>query len=179
VGWIITDTERDQYKILETDTAQLIDIQNPERTIQLEEFVKTSVTFDRLSLRAASGMVYTSEGRVKVPVSIAVPYRELTASQSGEQAQYDLDYLILLTDAEGNEAARVGDRLTIRLSQEQYALAASQHLSIEESLEVEPGRYRLQAILRDNARERVVPSLDRVFAPDQQLFEARPEPAGQ
>jgi GWxTD domain-containing protein len=194
---------------------QLVDIQNPERTIQLQEFVETSVTFDRLSLQAASGMVYTEEGGVKIPVSIAVPYRELTASQSGEQAQYDLDYIILLTDEEGNEAARAEDRLTIRLSQEQYSRAASQHLAIEESLEVEPGRYKLQAILRDNAGERlgtvedsldvptqpqdglslsslflagtlikgmpeaprpfqfgtvrVVPSLDRLFAPDQQL----------
>ncbi len=194
---------------------QLIEIQRPERTIQLEEFVKTSVTFDRLSLQATSGIVYTLEGGVKIPVSIAVPYRELTASKTGDQAQYDLDYLILLIDAEGNEAARVGDRLTIRFSQEQYILAAAQHLSIEESLEVEPGSYKLQAIVRDNTRQRVgtveeelevpkqppdglslsslflagrlikgmpeaprpfqfgtlrvIPSLDRVFAPDQQL----------
>lgn len=121
----------------------------------LDEVIEARVSFARLSLQAAAGALYTSEGKLRVPVSLAVPYPELAARRDAGKILYDIDYLIRLLDRAGNERARVEDRLNVSFPEEQSAKLSSMRLALEESLEVPPGVYRVQAFLRDNTGEKL------------------------
>lgn len=126
-----------------------------ERAIRpMEEVVESRATFRRLSVQATAGAVHVDE-RSKVPVSIAVPYRELSARREGGKVFFEVDYLIRVLDEDGTEIARVGDELTLSFEDQQYGQLASQRLAIEEALEVEPGSYTLLAYVRDRLEEKV------------------------
>ena len=166
VGSVDPRTGRDQFR--EVDSSQLtmreFDLQDqlraieeyPTRSLQaLEEVVEAQATFARLNLQGVAGVIYTAENGVRIPVSVAVPYRELSARRQGEVFSYRLDYLIRLIDEEKKETARVEDALTFTFTEGQYQRAAEHQLVLEESLPVEPGTYTLQAILRDSQEDRV------------------------
>ena len=152
---------------------QLIEIQRPERIVQLEEAVESRASFGRLSLQAAVGVVYTPEGIIRVPVTLAVPYQELTPERGEEELSYRLDYLIRVLDDAGEVVAKREDALTLRLPVSQATQAAAQKLTIEDTLQVRPGTYTLQGVLRDRNRERigiVEENLEVTARPTDQLF---------
>ncbi len=150
---------------------QLQEIQRPERTLQpLGEVVDARVTFARLSVGVATGAQHIENGKVTVPVGLAVPYQELASQLDAEKMVFDLDYVIRLVDGEGEEAAIIQNHLVFSLTKGQYADAANHKLFIEEKLEVAPGAYKLQALIRDNEQNKIGSSerpLD-VRAPAQQ-----------
>lgn len=135
---------------------QLRRIEDPRHTLpRLEQVVKVRISFDQLPVRAVAGIRYGPQNRARIPLALAVPYQELTPRREEGRALYQLDYLIRLLDLSGTLKAKAQDLLTVSLTEEEYGHAATQQLAIEELLEVEPGRYKLQVIVRDNIRDRV------------------------
>jgi hypothetical protein len=136
---------------------QLIDIQEaPKPELDsLAEAVESRVTFHPLEIAGGVGAFPAAGGNVRVPVSLAVPYPALSPRRDGENVLYEVDYLMRLVDVEGKEAARAEDRLTLRFSQEQSQKLAALRLSVEETLEVPPGRYILLALLRDHVEDKL------------------------
>jgi GWxTD domain-containing protein len=166
VGQVDPRTGADQFREVDSSRLamqefdlqqQLLDIEeSPKRRLPpLDEFVEARVTFARLTVQVVAGAVYTTDGEIKVPVNLIVPYRELSARRQGDKVSYRVDYLVRLIDDEGEEAARAEDRVTLTFTQEQFQRTAGLRLAMEESLAAEPGTYTLQAIFRDSQENRV------------------------
>jgi GWxTD domain-containing protein len=136
---------------------QLLAIEDaPRRSLEsLRESVAVRASFRPLTLLATAGAIRGRAGKVKVPVSLAVPYSELSFQRREGSVVYRVDYLIRLVDASGSEAASAGDRLTLTFPEEQQVTLPSLRLAVEDSLEVSPGAYKLQAYLRDNVEEKL------------------------
>lgn len=135
---------------------QLRRLEDPRGTLpRLDEVVKVRISYDQLPVRAVVGILHGPENRARIPVALVVPYPELTPRLEEGKAVYQLDYLIQCLDLSGVAKARVQDSVTISLSEEERRLAESRQLAVEELLEVGPGRYKLQVILRDGVRNRV------------------------
>ena len=149
----VRDVDTTHLMMRELDLQQqLRAIEDPSRSITLEEVVEARASFDRLLVLASAGVVYSGT-EVRVSVSFGVPYRVLSIERAGDQVQYRLDYLVRLMNEEDVEVARREDALTIRLPADQEAQSKRRMLNLEESLAVEPGRYRLQVLVRDLSRE--------------------------
>ncbi len=131
----------------------------------LKEAVGVRASFGALALRASAGAVRAGGGKIKVPVGLVVGYPELAFERRGGEVVYRVDYWIRLLDESGAEAASASDRLTIEFPEAQHSRLASHRLSVEESLEVSPGRYELQAYLRDNVADKLGSAQETVDAP--------------
>jgi len=132
-----------------------IEAEPARRLASLDEMVEARVTFDRLDVQVATGVVYTDEGKARIPVSVVVPYQQLSARRQEESVSYRIDYLLRLFDPQGEEVTRAEDALTLTFSEAQFQQSAQHRLALEESLYAEPGTYRLQAIFRDSQEDRV------------------------
>jgi GWxTD domain-containing protein len=131
-------------------------MKTPERNLpSLRTEVQARAAFGNLGVTAAAGAVWGEGGRARVPVQIAVPYRELTSREEGEKVLYDIDYAIVASLDDGTEIDRVDDGLSLAFDPEEAQRLADVRLSIEEVLDAPPGQYRLVAYLRDRNKNRI------------------------
>jgi GWxTD domain-containing protein len=152
------DVDGTRQVMREFDLQQRVDdvMTTPERTLpSLATEVKARAAFGNLGVTAAGGAVWTEAERARVPVQVAVPYRELSPRDAGGKILYDVDYVTLLSAADGTEIDRAEDALTLSFEREQAAALDAVRLSIEEVLEASAGSYRLVSYVRDRNRNRI------------------------
>jgi GWxTD domain-containing protein len=166
IGEVDPATGMDRYRdvdgtrqvMREFDLQQRVDdvMKTPERNLpSLRTEVQARAAFGNLAVTAAAGAVWVEGERARVPVQIAVPYRELSYRADGERVLYDIDYVIVASMEDGLEIDRVEDELTLAFEPDQPNALAEVRLSIEEVLEAPPGSYRLVAYVRDRNRNRI------------------------
>ena len=166
IGEVDPATGMDRYRdvdgtrqvMREFDLQQRVDdvMKTPERNLpSLRTEVQARAAFGNLAVTAAVGAVWVEGERARVPVQIAVPYRELSYRADGERVLYDIDYVIVASMEDGLEIDRVEDELTLAFEPDQPKELAEVRLSIEEVLEAPPGSYRLVAYVRDRNRNRI------------------------
>ena len=124
------------------------------------EIVESSFTFRTLPIGVVAGTVRGPETDGMVPVSLALPYRDLSPEREGDEFVYRLNYLIRLLDSAAGpdgdiELARIEDDLVLRIASADYARINEQRIGIEEALTAPPGDYRLQVFVRDSNEEKV------------------------
>ena len=166
LGRVDPRTGLDTYR--ESDSTRLtmreLDLQQQLRAVEdapkrvlapLEEVIQARVSFARLTLKAAWATLYKEDGTALVPVSLAVPYEELSARRAGSSVAYRVEYLVRLVDGQGNEVSKRSDYLTLSFPEDKWQKLGRHQLSLEESLEAPPGEYKLQAYLRDNDEDKV------------------------
>jgi hypothetical protein len=152
------DVDGTRQVMREFDLQQRVDdvMKTPERNLpSLRTEVQARAAFGNLAVTAAAGAVWVEGERARVPVQIAVPYRELSYRADGERVLYDIDYVIVASMEDGLEIDRVEDELTLAFEPDQPNALAEVRLSIEEVLEAPPGSYRLVAYVRDRNRNRI------------------------
>jgi GWxTD domain-containing protein len=152
------DVDGTRQVMREFDLQQRVDdvMKTPERTLpSLTTEVEARAAFGNIGVTAAAGAVWVEGERARIPIQLAVPYRELTSREEGERILYDIDYVIVASLEDGSEIDRVEDELTLAFEPEQVTALAEVRLSIEEVLETPPGSYRVVAYVRDRNRNRI------------------------
>jgi GWxTD domain-containing protein len=152
------DVDGTRQVMREFDLQQRVDdvMKTPERNLpSLRTEVQARAAFGNLTVTAAAGAVWVEGERARIPVQIAVPYRELSHRDDGEKVLYDLDYVIVASKDDGLEIDRVEDELTLSFEREQATALDAVRLSIEEVLEAPAGSYRLVAYVRDRNRNHI------------------------
>ncbi len=166
IGEVDPATGMDRYRdvdgtrqvMREFDLQQRVDevMKTPERTLPpLRTEVAARAAFGNLAVTAAGGAVWGEGESARVPIQLAVPYRELTHREEGERVHYEVDYVIVVSREDGSEVDRVDDELTLAFEPEESKKLAEVRLSIEEVLEAPPGSYRVVAYIRDRNRNRI------------------------
>jgi GWxTD domain-containing protein len=131
-------------------------MKTPERTLpSLATEVTARAAFGNLGVTAAGGAVWVEGERARVPVQLAVPYSQLSPQDDGEKVLYELDYVIVVSNADGSEIDRAEDALTLSFDREQAGALEPVRLAIEEVLEAPPGSYRIVAYVRDRSGNRI------------------------
>jgi GWxTD domain-containing protein len=152
------DVDGTRQVMREFDLQQRVDdvMKTPERSLpSLRTEVQTRAAFGNLGVTAAAGAVWTEGEKARVPVQIAVPYRDLSFREEGQRVFYDIDYAIVAALEDGLEIDRKEDALTLSFDATEAKALAEVRLSIEEVLEAPPGKYRLVAYLRDRNKNRI------------------------
>ncbi len=152
------DVDGTRQVMREFDLQQRVDevMKTPERDLpSLRTEVQARAAFGNLGVTAAAGAVWLSEERARIPVQIAVPYRDLVSREDGGKIFYDVDYAIVASLEDGVEIDRVEDALTLAFDPEDAKALGEVRLSIEELLDAPPGRYRVVAYVRDRNRNRI------------------------
>jgi GWxTD domain-containing protein len=152
------DVDGTRQVMREFDLQQRVDdvMKSSERNLPtLDAEVRARAAFGNLGVTAAAGAVWVEGERARVPVQIAVPYRDLSSREDGEKVLYDVDYAIVVSLEDGLEIDRVEDGLTLAFALDEAKSLTEVRLSIEEVLDAPPGRYRLVAYLRDRNKNRI------------------------
>jgi GWxTD domain-containing protein len=152
------DVDGTRQVMREFDLQQRVDdvMKTPERNLPaLRTEVQARAAFGNLAVTVAGGAVWVEGERARIPIQIAVPYRELSYRDDDERVLYDVDYVIVASTEDGSEVDRVEDELTLAFGREQPKALEGVRLSIEEVLQAPAGRYRVVAYIRDRNRNRI------------------------
>lgn len=159
------DVDGTRYVMREFDLQQQVRdvLATPERELPpLRTAVETRASFGELGVTASGGALGSSrEGEsppsalARVPVHFTVPYRSLVPRTEGDARRYEIDYAIVATGPDGEEAARVEDELAVRYQAGEVPELGRLRLSVEETLELAPGEYVLRTYVRDRVEDRL------------------------
>ena len=131
-------------------------LQTPGRSLpELGTVVETRASFGNLTVTATGGAVHGDDQTARVPVNVTVPYRQIGSREEDGQLFYELDYVVVAYKGDGEEVSRASDQLTLSFDARDRDRLMEQRLSIQETLSVPPGSYRVLAYVRDRRRNRL------------------------
>lgn len=87
--------------------------------------------------------------RSHVPVTVEVPAQEIQFTRSGDKLVASLLIVGLLRDQNGEIVARVGTPVNVAATPEEHKVLSKGSVSFTNTIELPPGRYSLEAFLRD------------------------------
>jgi GWxTD domain-containing protein len=131
-------------------------LQTPGRNLpDLSTVVEARASFGNLTVTATGGAVHGDDQAARVPVNVTVPYRQIGSREEDGQLFYELDYVVVAYKEDGEEVSRASDQLTLSFDASDRDRLMEQRLSIQETLTVPPGSYRVLAYVRDRRRNRL------------------------
>jgi VWFA-related protein len=89
------------------------------------------------------------EGRYVVPVAFEVPPGAVTFEKKGEERHMQLDVLGVVRGGDGEIVARLGGGFDVRLTAAQYQAIAENRIFYRQDVELDPGEYGLDLVVRD------------------------------
>jgi GWxTD domain-containing protein len=129
----------------------------PARTLPpLREMTEARAEFPSMPLSTMAAYFPLDEASARVPITVSVPYARLTPrpSEDGEGYDFQADLLVRVTpespESETTEPAPIEERLEIRIAESELQDYRASHLVYEAQATLGPGRYRIDALIRDN-----------------------------
>jgi hypothetical protein len=119
-----------------------------DREAALQEQLVTDISATDLSSYAAASWFRTSPNRFLVSLAVVVPGNQLPFETGTSKKSSSIDILGVVEDARKHPVARIRDTLPVDSSNEDFKRKLVQYGT---SVELEPGRYRLKVVLRENA----------------------------
>jgi VWFA-related protein len=124
-------------------------------------------------------------GLYVIPVSLEVPPGALRFERRGDRQRMQLDVLGVVRDGQEKVLSRLGGNFDVNLTAAQYEAIMGDQVFYRQDLELAPGEYTLELIVRDRLsgkvaarRERLVlPELGTEFAASGVVLGRRAEPA--
>jgi GWxTD domain-containing protein len=129
----------------------------PERNLPpLRETTEARAEFPSMPLTTVAAYFPLEEGSARVPITVSLPYARLTPrpTEDGEGYDFQADLLVQVTPespAPGTAGpAPIEERLQIQIAESELADYRASHLVYEAQVTLGPGRYRIDALIRDN-----------------------------
>jgi VWFA-related protein len=127
----------------------------------------------------------TAGGRYVVPLSMEVPPSAVKVARKGDKRQIGLDVLGVVRDDPTKVLSRMGGHFDVLLDDAQYRDVAQNNIFFRQDIELEPGDYTFDLIVRDRLtgktsarRERVsLPAVDDGFSVSGVVLSKRAVPA--
>lgn len=124
-------------------------------------------------------------GLYTVPLWFEVSPGAVKFDRSGNRQRMEIDVLGLIRGAEDKIHSRLGGSFDVRLTAEQYQLIMSNNIFFRQDMELAPGTYNIELIVRDRLSGRmaarreklVLPEADSEFATTTVVLSRHAEPA--
>jgi len=117
---------------------------------QLEEALALGDPVSELPLALEIDYFRVAKDRYFVPISVKIPGSVLALAKKGGKETTDLDFIGQVRDANGRSVGGVRDNITVKLTEENAEKLASRHLQYDAGLTLNPGKYSLRFLAREN-----------------------------
>lgn len=107
----------------------------------------------------------TEEGRYKVPLSIEVPPSAVKFDQKGNKQLLQLEFLGVIRETPTKILNRLGGSFNIVLSAEQYQSILTNNIFYREDMDLAPGAYDVDLIIRDRLTGKMAARKEKLFLP--------------
>jgi VWFA-related protein len=169
IGYYSTNSAEDgryrklQVKLVNTSLQAKLDYRNgyyanktfqkftaADKERQLEEALTLGDPVSELPLALEVDYFRVAKDRYFVPISVKIPGSLFALAKKGGKQQTDLDFIGQIRDSAGRSVGGVRDNITVKLTEENAALLSQRHLQYDTGLTLNPGRYSLKFLAREN-----------------------------
>ena len=105
------------------------------------------------------------EGRYKVPLSIEVPPSAVKFDQKGDKQLLQLEFLGVIRETPAKILTRLGGNFNIVLTAEQYQSILTNNIFFRQDIELAPGAYDVDLIIRDRLSGKMAARKEKLFLP--------------
>jgi VWFA-related protein len=105
------------------------------------------------------------EGRYLVPMSIEVPSSAVKFDRKGDKQQLQLDVLGVIRESSEKIISRLGGGFNVWLAPEQYQSIVNNNIFYRQDMELVPGTYQIEVIVRDRLSGKITARKERLVLP--------------
>ncbi|HEX5734522.1 MAG TPA: VWA domain-containing protein [Blastocatellia bacterium] len=107
----------------------------------------------------------TEEGRYKVPLSIEVPPSSVKFEQKDNKQLLQLEFLGVIRETPAKVLTRLGGSFKIVLTAEQYQSILTNNIFYRQDIDLAPGAYDVELIIRDRLTGKMAARKEKLFLP--------------
>jgi VWFA-related protein len=107
----------------------------------------------------------SSGGHYVVPLSIEVPPNAVQFDRKGDKQQMQLDVFGVIREADDKIVSRLGGYFNVGLTAEQFQAIQSNHIFYRQDMELAPGAYQIELIIRDRLSGKLAARRERLVLP--------------
>ena len=105
------------------------------------------------------------EGRYKVPLSIEVPPGAVKFDQKGNKQLLQLEFLGVIREMPNKILNRLGGNFNVVLTAEQYQSILTNNIFYRQDIELAPGTYDIDLIIRDRLSGKIAARKEKLVLP--------------
>lgn len=107
----------------------------------------------------------SQEGRYIVPMSIEVPPAAVRFDRKGDRQQMSLDVVGVIRESQDKILSRLGGNFNVGLTAEQYQSIVNNNIFYRQDMELAPGTYDIDLIVRDKLSGKMAARRERLVLP--------------
>ena len=107
----------------------------------------------------------SQEGRYIVPMSIEVPPGAVKFDRKGDRQQMQLDVVGVIREPQDKILSRLGGNFNVGLTAEQYQSIVNNNIFYRQDMELAPGTYDIDLIVRDKLSGKMAARRERLVLP--------------
>ena len=107
----------------------------------------------------------SQEGRYIVPMSIEVPPSAVKFDRKGDRQQMQLDVVGVIREAQDRVLSRLGGSFNVGLTAEQYQSIVNNNIFYRQDMELAPGTYDIDLIVRDKLSGKMAAKREKLVLP--------------
>ena len=118
----------------------------------LREVTEARADFPSVPLTTTAAFFPSEGGSAWVPITVSMPYARLTprTTEDGTGYSYEADILVQVVDESGTEQPPIEERLRIQFPAEDLDAYRANQMLYEASVNLAPGTYQIESLVRDN-----------------------------
>ncbi|HEX3557669.1 MAG TPA: VWA domain-containing protein [Pyrinomonadaceae bacterium] len=106
------------------------------------------------------------EGRYVVPLALEVPHDAVQFEQRADRRRMQLDVLVVVREGKDNILSRLGGSFDVLLSEEQYQSILHNNVFYRQDVELAPGAYSVDVVVRDKLSGKTAARRERLVLPE-------------
>lgn len=107
----------------------------------------------------------TQEGQYIVPMSIEVPPSAVKFERKGDKQRMQFDVLVVIRETQDKILSRLGGSFDVELAAEQYQSILNNNIFYRQDMELAPGSYSIDLIVRDRMSGKMAARKERLILP--------------
>lgn len=104
-------------------------------------------------------------GRYNIPLSIEVPPGEVKFDRKGNKQLLQIEFLGVIREMPNKIISRLGGKFNVALTAEQYRSILTDNIFYRQDVELAPGTYDIELIIRDRQSGKLAARKERLFLP--------------
>jgi VWFA-related protein len=105
-------------------------------------------------------------GRYVVPLALEVPHDAVKFEQRADRRRMQLDVLVVVREGKESILSRLGGSFDVLLSEEQYQSVLSNNVFYRQDMELAPGAYNVDVIVRDRLSGKTAAHREKLVLPE-------------
>jgi VWFA-related protein len=107
----------------------------------------------------------SQEGQYIVPLSMEVPPAAMKFDQKGDKQRMQFDVLVVVRESQDKILSRLGGNFDVEMAAEQYQAILNNNIFYRQDMELAPGSYSIELIVRDRLSGKMAARKEKLVLP--------------